>query len=595
MELTPRQRVLNALKGEEVDMAPVANPNSIVTREMQDLVGAYFPEAHHNAEAMTELALAGHAVCGYDNVFPVFGAGTQEAGAMGVAIDWGDPDNLPAILGHTWDHPDQIRVPDDFLGRPEITTVLDSIRMLREELGDKVAVFGKAYGPWSLAYHFFGIEPFLMDTFRDPPRVHAILDKLMEFTVVFGKAQIEAGADALNVCEHITADLIRPEAYSTYLLTVDRQIAAELSVPLILHCCGGTLDRVDLFNQNGFACFNFESANDAFEMRSKASMVLCGNINNPRTILEGTPEDVEREVFYALEAGVDILAPECAAPVNGKLANITAVREARDKYYETSRDEDRDVELINRSTVPVRKPAEYSPDTAGAGKEGLSASLKEIYDAVLEMKQGEVAPMVEAEIATGTDVQVILDEALIAAMDEVGNLFAEGIYFVPEMLMAATEMKSGLKVIRPILTETGVPPKGKVLIGTVKGDVHDIGKNLYGMMMEGAGYTVVDIGVRNSADDYIDAMEEHKPDIVGMSAMLTTTMPYMKVVIDEMTARGIRDDYIVLVGGAPLNEEFGKRVGADAYCPEAGTGVETANRLLAERQGVQGAKATGAG
>ena len=181
-------------------------------------------------------------------------------------------------------------------------------------------------------------------------------------------------------------------------------------------------------------------------------------------------------------------------------------------------------------------------------------------------------------------MQVILDEALIAAMDEVGNLFAEGIYFVPEMLMAANEMKSGLKLIRPILTETGVPPKGKVLIGTVKGDVHDIGKNLYGMMMEGAGYEVVDIGVRNSADDYINAMEEHKPDIVGMSAMLTTTMPYMKVVIDEMVERGIRDDYIVLVGGAPLNEDFGRRVGADAYCPEAGTGVETANKLLDKRQ-----------
>ena len=595
MDLTPRQRVLNALNGEEVDVAPVANPNSIVTREMQDLVGAYFPEAHHNAEAMTELALAGHTICGYDNVFPVFGAGTQEAGAMGVAIDWGDPDNLPAILGRTWDHPDQIRVPDDFLGRLEITTVLDSIRMLRQELGDKVAVFGKAYGPWSLAYHFFGIEPFLMDTFRDPPKVHAILNRLMEFTVVFGKAQIEAGADALNVCEHITADLIRPDAYSTYLLKVDQQIAAELSVPLILHCCGGTLDRIELFNQNGFACFNFESANDAFEIKSKASMALCGNINNPRTILEGTPEDVEREVFYALNAGVDILAPECAAPVNGKLANITAVREARDKYYEISRDEDRDVELINRSTVAVLKRADSSPETAGASKEGLSASLKEIYIAVLEMKQGEVAPMVEAEIARGTDVQVILDEALIAAMDEVGNLFAEGIYFVPEMLMAANEMKSGLKLIRPILTETGVPPKGKVLIGTVKGDVHDIGKNLYGMMMEGAGYEVVDIGVRNSADDYINAMEEHKPDIVGMSAMLTTTMPYMKVVIDKMVERGIRDDYIVLVGGAPLNEDFGRRVGADAYCPEAGTGVETANKLLDKRQGVQGAKVAGAG
>jgi methanogenic corrinoid protein MtbC1 len=432
-----------------------------------------------------------------------------------------------------------------------------------------------------------------MNTFQDPPKVHAILAGLKELQLTYAKAQIEAGIDVLQISNHITADLVRPDAYTTFLHKVDREIADEISVPIMLHCCGYTLDRVELFNNNGWEGYNFESANDAREMRAKASMVLCGNINNPRTILEGTPEDVEREAFYALNAGVDILAPECAVPVNGKLANITAVREARDRYYETGRDEDRGVDLINRSIVAVRKPADSAPETAAAGKGGLSPSLKEIYDAVLEMKQGEVAPMVEAEIATGTDVQVILDKALIAAMAEVGNLFAEGIYFVPEMLMAANEMKSGLKVIRPILTETGVPPRGKVLIGTVKGDVHDIGKNLYGMMMEGAGYTVVDIGVRNSADDYIDAMEEHKPDIVGMSAMLTTTMPYMKVVIDEMAARGIRDDYIVLVGGAPLNEEFGRRVGADAYCPEAGTGVETANELLAERQGFVAAALTG--
>ena len=328
MTLTSRQRVLNALNGDEVDIAPVANPNSIVTRELQDEVKAYFPEAHHNAEIMTELALAGHRVCGYDNVFPVFGAGTHEAGAMGCEMDWGDPDNLPAILGRIWDHPDQIEVPEDLLGRLDITTVLDAIRMLREELGDEVAIFGKAYGPWSLAYHFFGIEPFLMDTFRDPPRVHAILDGLKEFTTVFGKAQIEAGADAINVCEHITADLIRPDAYSTYLLPVDQAIAAEFSVPVILHCCGKTLDRVHLFNQNDFESFNFESANDAMQMRSRASMTLVGNINNPKTILDGTPEDVEREVFYALNAGVEVLAPECAAPMNGRLANITAVREA---------------------------------------------------------------------------------------------------------------------------------------------------------------------------------------------------------------------------------------------------------------------------
>ena len=593
MGMTPRQRVLNAFNGKEVDVAPVIPANSIITRELQDKIGYFFPEAHHNAEVMTELALANHTVCGTDAVFPIFGAGTQEAGALGCTIDWGDPDNLPAILDFIWEDPEDIVVPDDYLERLEIKTTLDSIRMLREELGDRVAIIGKTHGPWTLGYHLFGIQNFLMDTFRDPPKVHAILAGLKELQLTYAKAQVEAGIDVLQISNHITADLVRPDAYTTFLNKVDLEIADEISVPIMLHCCGYTLDRVELFNKNGWEGYNFESANDAREMRAKATMCLVGNINNPLSILQGTPEDVEREAFYALNAGVDILAPECAVPVNGKLKNVIAIREARDRYYEISRDEDRDVELINRSTVPVRKSAESSPETAGAGKEGLSASLKEIYDAVLEMKQGEVMPMVEAEIAKGTDVQVILDEALIAAMDEVGNLFAEGIYFVPEMLMAATEMKSGLKVIRPILTETGVPPKGKVLIGTVKGDVHDIGKNLYGMMMEGAGYTVVDIGVRNSADDYIDAMEEHKPDVVGMSAMLTTTMPYMKVVIDEMVARGIRDDYIVLVGGAPLNEEFGKRVGADAYCPEAGTGVETANRLLAERQDSVAASLTG--
>ena len=595
MGLTPRQRVLDAFNGKEVDVAPVIPANSIITRELQDKIGYFFPEAHHNAEVMTELALANHTVCGTDAVFPIFGAGTQEAGALGCTIDWGDPDNLPAILDFIWEDPEDIVVPDDYLERLEIKTTLDSIRMLREELGDRVAIIGKTHGPWTLGYHLFGIQNFLMDTFRDPPKVHAILAGLKELQLTYAKAQIEAGIDVLQISNHITADLVRPDAYTTYLLKVDREIADEISVPIMLHCCGYTLDRVELFNKNGWAGYNFESANDAREMRAKATMCLVGNINNPLSILQGTPEDVEREAFYALNAGVDILAPECAVPVNGKLKNVIAIREARDKYYEISRDKDRDVELINRSTVAVLKRADSSPETAGASKEGLSASLKEIYIAVLEMKQGEVAPMVEAEIARGTDVQVILDEALIAAMDEVGNLFAEGIYFVPEMLMAANEMKSGLKLIRPILTETGVPPKGKVLIGTVKGDVHDIGKNLYGMMMEGAGYEVVDIGVRNSADDYIDAMEEHKPDIVGMSAMLTTTMPYMKVVIDEMVERGIRDDYIVLVGGAPLNEDFGRRVGADAYCPEAGTGVETANKLLDKRQGVQGAKVAGAG
>ena len=169
-------------------------------------------------------------------------------------------------------------------------------------------------------------------------------------------------------------------------------------------------------------------------------------------------------------------------------------------------------------------------------------------------------------------------------MNIVGEDFRDGILFVPEVLLAANAMKAGMAVLRPLLAETGAKPVGKMVIGTVKGDIHDIGKNLLGMMMEGAGFEVVDIGINTDAETYIEALRKERPDILGMSALLTTTMPYMKVVIDAMKEAGIRDDYIVMVGGAPLNEEFGQAVGADAYCRDAATAVETAKQLVSERR-----------
>ena len=152
------------------------------------------------------------------------------------------------------------------------------------------------------------------------------------------------------------------------------------------------------------------------------------------------------------------------------------------------------------------------------------------------------------------------------------------------VLLAANAMKAGMFILKPLLVETGAPRMGKMVIGTVKGDIHDIGKNLVAMMMEGAGFEVVDLGINNAVEKYLEALETEKPDILGMSALLTTTMPYMKVVIDTMKEKGLRDDYIVLVGGAPLNEEFGKAVGADAYCRDAGIAVETAKTLIAARR-----------
>lgn len=177
----------------------------------------------------------------------------------------------------------------------------------------------------------------------------------------------------------------------------------------------------------------------------------------------------------------------------------------------------------------------------------------------------------------------VLTVALVEGMRVVGEDFRDGILFVPEVLLSAGAMKAGMFILRPLLAATGAPKQGTMVIGTVKGDIHDIGKNLVGMMMEGAGFEVIDLGINNPVENYLDAIEEHKPDILGMSALLTTTMPYMKVVIDTLIEKGIRDDFVVLVGGAPLNEEFGEAIGADSYCRDAAVTVETAKEYMARK------------
>ena len=206
--------------------------------------------------------------------------------------------------------------------------------------------------------------------------------------------------------------------------------------------------------------------------------------------------------------------------------------------------------------------------------------VEQIHDDLYDGLADHVVEGTRILLARGWTASRVLDEALVAGMRIVGIDFRDGILFVPEVLLAANSMKGGMAILRPLLAETGAKPVGKVVIGTVKGDIHDIGKNLVGMMLEGAGFEVVDLGVNTDVDKFLAALEAHQPDILGMSALLTTTMPYMKVVIDTMKDRGIRDDYIVLVGGAPLNEEFGAAVGADAYCRDAAVAAETARSLV---------------
>lgn len=209
--------------------------------------------------------------------------------------------------------------------------------------------------------------------------------------------------------------------------------------------------------------------------------------------------------------------------------------------------------------------------------------VKQMHDDLYDGLKEEIEEGVQILLERGWTPYDVLTQALVEGMRIVGIDFRDGILFVPEVLLAANAMKGGMAILRPLLAETGAPKLGKMVIGTVKGDIHDIGKNLVSMMMEGAGFDVIDIGINNPVENYLEAIEEHQPDILGMSALLTTTMPYMKVVIDTLKEKGMRDDYIVLVGGAPLNEAFGEAIGADAYCRDAAVAVETAKEFMARK------------
>ncbi len=209
--------------------------------------------------------------------------------------------------------------------------------------------------------------------------------------------------------------------------------------------------------------------------------------------------------------------------------------------------------------------------------------VQQMHDDLYDGLKEEIEQGVHILLERGWTPYKVLTEALVEGMRIVGIDFRDGILFVPEVLLAANAMKAGMAILRPLLAETGAPRLGTMVIGTVKGDIHDIGKNLVAMMMEGAGFEVYNIGINNAVEKYLEAIEQHKPDIIGMSALLTTTMPYMKVVIDTLKEKGMRDDFVVLVGGAPLNEEFAKAIGADAYCRDAAVAVETAKQFMARK------------
>ncbi len=328
--MTGRQRILHALGRRPVDRAPVCNPTSVATVDLMDLTGAPFPEAHRNPELMARLAAAGHTVLGFDCVMPVFSI-VQEAAALGCNVDWGEKRSWPTVRTQ---EPlcrgiDDIRVPPDFLEHPGVRCVLDAIRFLKKQYGD-VAIIGKAMGPWTTAYHCFGLEPFLLMTVDDPEMTRRCLARLKEITLLFALAQVDAGADALTLPDHATGDLVRAGYYADFLLDIHRELCERIPVPIILHICGRTLDRMDYIARSGVAAFHFDSKNPPREaVRIVGDRIaLVGNINNPVTLLRKGPEEVRREVSENLDAGVRLIGPECAIPLDTPFENLKEISRA---------------------------------------------------------------------------------------------------------------------------------------------------------------------------------------------------------------------------------------------------------------------------
>jgi len=326
--MTPRQRFLAAINAQAVDRTPVASPTSVATVEQMEQTSARFPAAHVDGAAMAKLAAGAHDILGYDAIMPIFSV-IQEAAALGCEIDWGAIDTMPVACTHPWAAPEQVTIPSDFLDRPSVKVALDAVRILRRTHGDRVAILGKVMGPWTLAYHLHGIQEFLAETLLEPDRVRGFLDRLKAVTLLFGRAQIAAGADALCLADHATGDLVRGTMYRDFLQPIHLELTNAFACPVILHICGDTLDRIPYIAQAGFAAFHFDSKVDAKDaVRAADRMPLIGNVNNPETLLRGTPVSVEAEARYAIEAGVRVIGPECAVPLRTPLENLRAIHRA---------------------------------------------------------------------------------------------------------------------------------------------------------------------------------------------------------------------------------------------------------------------------
>jgi MtaA/CmuA family methyltransferase len=333
--MTSRERVLAALRRQPVDRTPLVNPTSLATVELMDLVEAPFPDANREPEAMARLAATGHTELGFDSIMPVFSI-IQESSAIGCKIQWEQKDNWPTVkmTQPIYESPDDIQITDDWMEHPDAQCVLEAIKILRKEYPD-VAIIGKTMGPWSLGYHTFGVERFLLMSLDDEAATRSVLDKLKVLTIEYGIAQAEAGADAVTLPDHATGDLVSGEYYKRYLQEMHQEFAEKIPIPIILHICGRTVDRMGYIADTGVAAFHYDSKNGPEEsMEAVGNKIsLVGNVNNPTTLYSKGADEVKAEVHRNLEAGVQMVGPECAIPLQTPIESLRAIHDAVFEFH----------------------------------------------------------------------------------------------------------------------------------------------------------------------------------------------------------------------------------------------------------------------
>ena len=324
--------MFNGRKGER---PPVGNPTSIVCHGLMDAAGVSFPEAHLDPSAMADLALAGHEILGFDTVMPEYSV-QQESAALGAEVAWGDRDRMPDNKNFLYEDFSDVVIPEDLLEKPSIKVVLEALSILRRHVGGKVAILGKVMGPWTLSYHMAGTQNFLLQIgLGETDKVKKMLRQLMPVTIALARAQFQAGADIVVMADHATGNLVGPYHYKELLLPTHQEITTQIEGPLILHVCGDCSDRLAYFADSGVDAYHCEWQVDskmAVETVGRR-MSLVGNINNPQTLYQGTPDDVYKQARYAIEAGFNIIGPECAIPLATPMENLRAIREAANEGY----------------------------------------------------------------------------------------------------------------------------------------------------------------------------------------------------------------------------------------------------------------------